>query len=210
MALNYKLAHGEFSDWSKIKTLDITGVYDVTDNPGGFGTPNPAIGDVLELILTVVKPDPITLLPSVDTAMAIDIDAYYSSPNGNLPNTTGVPQYIKAVDLGYTDEKLAIGIYRIIANGSGVSGTTPFVFSNTEYFLSIGSVNCCLTKMFLKGSIKDCCGCFNKNSPMNKAQLGKTYLTGALLAFQNKDYNKCAEDLKRAQEICDNCVPCKC
>lgn len=205
MALQFKTVFSEYVDFSKIQILDATGI-----GSTGWATPNPVVGDVLTCQAVITKPDPTTLLPSADPTMQITKDVYFGSAGGVLPNIDGTLQDILAGDdLGYDDGKLLSGIYNIAVSGTGDDGTEIFTFSSSGYFISTGKVDCCITKMRLKADIKECGDCYDKSIASN-ARRGRAYITGALLAFKNGLYDQAALFLIRANEICDQCVPCKC
>ncbi len=126
-----------------------------------------------------------------------------------MPNTAGTFQYITALELGYTDEKLPTGIYGYDVMGTGNDGGA-YTFVATGYIIATGQVDCCITKMRNRANIKDCHSCFENNSMASNARLGRIYIDGALMAFKNGLYDTAASYLKRAEEICNGCVPCKC
>ena len=210
MALSFIAQYKEYPDYSKLTIEDKTGVYNVTTNPTGWGTPNLQIGDVLTCFAEVTKPDLTTLLPSSDPLMKVTKDVYYGSVGGVLPNTTSELQSVTALELGYTDEKLVSGLYSIRTYGAGDPDLAGTSFSYTGYFLSLGKAVCCIDKLLLSSNIKDCCGCFKKEDASSRARLGKMYIWGAIAAFNNGLYQECAAYIKRINEICANCIPCGC
>lgn len=205
MALITQYVFSEYTDYSKIQILDDTGV-----GTTGWGNgANPDIADVLSCQVVVTKPDPITLLPSADPTYQITKNVYYGFAGGVLPNITNVLQDFLASELGYTDNKLLTGIYHLAVSGTGVmSGPADFDFSFEDYFISTGKVDCCITKMRQKASLKECGNCYDKGFASN-ARRGKAYIDGAIIAFEHALYEESALNLIRANEICDQCVPCR-
>lgn len=57
MALDPKTVVVQQNNGSQIKLYDNTGDYDVTNNPTGWGSPNPARSDVTEITLSITKGD---------------------------------------------------------------------------------------------------------------------------------------------------------
>ena len=83
-------------------------VYNASTNTGGWGAPNPVIGDATAATLEVFLPDPATGLPKATSEATIDVFP-------TLPNTTGVLFNITNVDLGLVATfVLPDGIYRFI------------------------------------------------------------------------------------------------
>lgn len=209
MALAYKSKYSQYPDYSKFQFLDTTGAYNSTTNVGGFGTPNPLVNEVLIMSMAITKPDTTTFLPSTNPLDIYTKDVHFGSVGGVLPNLTGVLQDVTALELGYTNGKLVPGIYYVNIQGSGTSiEAGDFTFNQQYYIYSDGSIDCCLTKMLLSGKITDCCGCGGDN-PVKSAMVGKMYLKAAGFAFKAQSYNKAAEFLIQAQEVCDGCIPCK-
>lgn len=101
---------------------DTTGSYNVTTNPGGYGTPNPAYGDISSTLITFV-------LSNGDTVVIDDF----------IPTGSDFSRTITSVELGYTSGTIADQIvtvtYQVFAEGTcqiGMKTTGVLLYCNTE------------------------------------------------------------------------------
>jgi len=210
MAVVFNPSTQESVDFSKWITDDLTGLYNVVSNTGGWGLANPPVGTATTCTLVITKVDLSTLLPSANVLDQYTKDVWFGAAGGVLPNTVGDQQFVTALEMGYADSKLPSGIYAYNIFGAGDDGGDIYSFSKTGFLLSTGAVECCITKMRNKANIKDCGACFDKNSMASNARLGSVYIQGAKMAFKHGLYDGAASFLKRANEICNKCAPCKC
>lgn len=207
MPLTLRYTAAELADNTGFDITDATGSYGAS-NTGGFGAPNPDIADILTCIASITKPDPITFQPSTDPAMTIDIDVYYGTTDGELPNTTGVKQTILATDLGYT-ETLQNGVYAIQITATDIDTTYT---SAVYYLLVYGSLVCCLTRPYLTLNLDECGDCLKKDSAVWNILMGNLALNGAYWSWYYAsadgigDFSKTGEYLAIATDLCEGCT----
>ena len=75
---------------TELSVSETTGVYNVTTNPGGYGTPNPATGDVSSYVLVITDPDDVeyTIDLFANGFPTTNSDFEYSIPLTSLGNRT--------------------------------------------------------------------------------------------------------------------------
>jgi len=112
----------------KFKLSDITGIYNVTTNPTGYGAPNIAIGAFTGCTIEVTFPDGTTM---------VSIDAYPTMPT----NAIDFIYEITAEDLGV--ESLEPGIY--IFNYIPTDGT-DVDYTVCKKVLYYWPIECCISK----------------------------------------------------------------
>lgn len=130
----------ESNNCSTILFSDITGAYNSSSNPGGYGTPNLDISSVIETHIKITLPDGSTLidilnpigLPTIDPNFQYTINALTLSNNATI------------VD----------GLYKIEYT---VSDGTNIYTTSIRYFLFTCNIECCVSKLFAKiALVKDC------------------------------------------------------
>lgn len=105
---------------------DDTGTYNVTTNPGGYGSPNPATTDVLTAVQTILK---------YNTATTYSKTLYPTLPT--VTNTTTVT--VANTDLGLAStERIADGIYLLTYTITGRFAITA-VNTGTKTFTVAGN-----------------------------------------------------------------------
>jgi len=110
---------------------ETTGVYDADLNVGGYGAPNPVVGDATTWSIIVTLTD--------DTIVTI------TDPVG-LPTSNGDLEYeitAEALDLDIISDGLYTIEYTVTV------GATTYT-SGTQYFLFTCNIECCIDKMFAK------------------------------------------------------------
>lgn len=112
---------------------ETTGTYNVTTNPGGYGTPNPITGDFVTAVLTIIAPSGTQY--DVDL---IDLSAGFPSSN---------------VDFEYTIPSAQIGSRTNIEDGYWQfiytinDGVDTYIASKTSIFTC--NAQCCVNSMLL-------------------------------------------------------------
>lgn len=94
MPLSIKLRY-ELVNGNKILVFDDTGVYNLSNNPGGWGGSNPSLSSATAFSLVVKRPDETTFEVSSSASMQKTFAMY-----NTLPNVSGVYYTILATDLG--------------------------------------------------------------------------------------------------------------
>lgn len=165
------------------KTLvirDITGEYDVTDNLGGYGTPNIEIGDVTGSSILITIPGsntPITIsnpsgLPTLDTTFEYEVSTSVLSP---IPD----------------------GIYKIeyiITAGDDTYSYGP------RYFFFTCNVECCVFKLFSQIAQTTDCSC--ESNIIKNALYASTLLDGLKAAKDCGNITAVNNILNKLTEMC--------
>lgn len=142
MALIPKISACVENNCKTLVIRDITGEYDANDNPGGYGAPNPEIGDVTgsSLIITIPSSNtPITItnpvgLPTLDSDFEYEVSESTLSP---IPD----------------------GIYKIEFIVS--VGDTDYTYG-PRYFVFTCNTKCCVAKLYVKIASSVNCDCNSK------------------------------------------------
>lgn len=214
MPLQVRITATESASSGGFNIADVTGSYNSVTNPFGYGGGvNPDIADILTCVATITKPDPVTFLPSTDPALTITKNVYYGDAPNVLPNTTGILQFISAVDdLGYA-ETMQNGIYAVYITETDIDTT---YISNTYYMLVYNSLVCCITKPYLTVNLDECGSCLKRDTGIWNIIYGKFIIDGVYWAWFYEseaglgDFSKTAEYLIEATAICNDCNSCGC
>lgn len=117
---------------------ETTGVYNVTTNTGGYGSPNPlTTGPWTSVILTVIPPD----------GISYNIDL---STHGFPSNNQDFEYTIPMSDIG-NRTKIEDGYWQFVYTIVLTSGTVTYIASKTALFTC--NSNCCVNSMLLDISI---------------------------------------------------------
>lgn len=175
---------------SKIVISDATGNYDVTSNPGGWGTPNPDAADINEATITCISPSGASTITEVQTVL-------------NAQTNTALPFELLTINTYEGD-----GVYEYtytVTDGLGGSATSTI----TKF--SLCSVRCCIDKLWAKAAIgltvQDCnCGGGTELYCQKATQAEALYKAIVAAASSGKDLVR-DELLKKLQRICslENC-----
>jgi hypothetical protein len=174
----------EQSDNAKeFRFTETTGIYHVTDNVGGWGSPNEVVGDAVTVELTVTDPD--------GTATTLDLSS-------NFPATLiSTVEYIQSDDLGGTaDTKLADGVWTFTY--TVITGTTTY--TNTQYIFVSGQTRCCVYKMLCS---VDPCQC--NGASLARALEAYTYYRMAVACALCGNETKFEELLEIIDTYCADC-----
>lgn len=220
MALIQRMAYPQSADLLSVDIYDVTGLYNVTTNPTGYGnptyTPNPLPSDFTDFRGYIYFPDPTTLLP-VTTLFDINniIADYAVIIFPTLPNLTSTPYTYDSAAVFGSSQQWTDGMYRFHTWGITAGGGE--VAYETDYIVPIiGQVDCCINNLIIQAKL---CGC-NKKDYMDlliaraglDQLISETRSTGGLSDIEQCQlYNKGAEIILNAQQICNNedCQPCR-
>ena len=163
MAIELQATIVRATDGLSISYTDTTGVYNVSTNPGGYGTPNPAVGQFSDFNISVYLPDPVTLLPS---ATPVVINAYPS-----LPSSSGATfELTSLLLLGDATTVLIDGWYVIEVDATYNTGSEGSVTLSYDLIM-FEIVDCCITNMTVKSIDCGCSGGSEKIRRLVKANL---------------------------------------
>jgi hypothetical protein len=132
-------------DGQSFKFTELTGVYDVTSNPGGYGSPNPTAGTstgalVVKDLTNNVTYDSITITPSDSDGITYITEALLQVSTVAISN---IPD--------------GIWSFTYTVTNSSVDYTTEY------RTLVIKSINCKMTDLSLKYADKSCNCCNNRS-----------------------------------------------
>lgn len=197
----------------KLTVEDITGTYNVTSNPLGYGLPNGIIyNDVKTIVINVYYPyitTPIaytlTLVSGTVTALTVknlNATVYNIFANlatlyvGGVFNLTGTTAFVLPT---ITD-----GVFDVDFTISGVNAATGESFSYTTNNMSLSTcvTECCINNMYKNMDM--CCDCNT-----DKVESAELFLSGAKKAINIGQKDKALCLLTKASDICkENCDNC--
>lgn len=199
---------------SKITVEDITGTYNATTNPLGYGLPGGiAYNDITKIIISVYYPNittPIiytfTYATGTVTALTVtDLNGVVYNIFADLAtlmvdgvfDLTGTDAFILPV--------IVDGIFNVEFNESGTHSEEAFSYTTNNSFLSSCKTECCIEKMYLNLD-PNCDCCDHKIEAIEQAEV---FLQAAKFSINVGQDSKAEEDLLKAKEICsNNCKTC--
>lgn len=167
-----------------------TGIYSATNNPTGWGSPNPATSAMTSATLTIT--------------LVNDTTVVFNSGNGFyplFPNTNGSLFKITNVLLGLDDEAqitdwISLMTYATTDGGSNSFSTSKYVFVNSQSL-------CCVANLLSRVTTSDC-NCGNQNmKTWQRANLMLKGVQGALDCSPQLP-NKATDDLSSLTDLCNN------
>jgi hypothetical protein len=173
----------------ELSFTETTGTYDVSDNTGGWGSPNDTTSDPTVVTLKITPPD------GEETTINMLV------PSTGYPTTNKELEYIiKSQDVGLgTDVQLPDGLwiirYEITTPGEGASA----VFSDQKILIS-GSARCCVAKLMACIDLDDCDG-----TDKARALEAWTYYKSAVYCAAVGDEAKFTELLNIVKGYCNGC-----
>lgn len=202
MALNININVVRSLDQLSFIVTDQTGVYNVNTNPGGYGAPNPVVGDFISANVIVTVCDTTTLLP---TGASYNFNVFPT-----LPNTNGNGYVIANTDLGLAaDQKIPDGVYKFFIEMETIDTT----YDTTEYEVFYEIVGCCIDTLTIEAAG---CGCSSESKKIKDIVKANMWL-GLLRPSVNElgqivdsaiercgQYEKAAEIIRELQKICNN------
>ncbi len=201
---------------TKLTVEDVTGDYNASTNPLGYGLPNGiAYNDVTKITINVYYPSittPIiyifTLASGTVTALSVydlngtaydifaDLADLYIDGVFNLTGTDA-----------FTLPTISDGLFNVEYTISGIESvtSTEFNYTTNSYFLSTCTVDCCITNMYK--NLDMCCDC--SEGAIDKIQKAEVFLSGAKYAIAVGQNDKAVCLLDKASDICEgNCTDC--
>jgi hypothetical protein len=189
VALKIDFSFAQSSDLKSLEIYDTTGVYNSTNNVGGWGFPNP------ELISATS--DTISI-QNTDGSVSFSVQMI-----GTLPNVTDNPQIITNVNLGLSAlEQIPDGQYQFVRT-TIVSNIT---YTKTRRVFLIGQLQCCADQM-LDGQAP---GCSCESGRLTNASIIQYTLFTLRKAFKSQKFERANQIFVYAQSLCDskNCKTC--
>ena len=169
---------------SVISISDVTGIYHVSNNPTGWGSPNAQGADVLTATITITNPDGIEQI--------VDVSSQIPDP------VTG----------DFTFEDITLSDYK-----DGVTSLNYTIITSTDTYrayaetLLICNTRACVEKMWATVACKSCAGNCDLSSLIDDANLAEGLLNGL-----NSSASCCNKDcvnrvLEAIEQLCafENC-----
>lgn len=211
MALNLANTFVQITNGTTITVTDTTGTYNVNTNEGGYGTPNPSVGNFSNYYISCYLPDPITLSPS---ATPIIINAYPSLPS----SSNGTFDLTSLLLTGVANTPLADGWYLFEIAADYDTGITEGTATNSVNLILFKIVDCCITNLTVKSINCGCDGASKKSQNLTRANimldmLRERVVSGEVIASvidSCDQYNLGVSLLQNLQDICEdaNCGGC--
>lgn len=212
MATVIRTSYQRDSSGLLILATDLTGAYNLSTNPNGYGGPNISVGDFTSFNINCYLPDSVTLKPQ---STAVTIDAYSALPSAS----NGTFDLTSLLVLGDATTKFIDGWYQFIVTADYDTGAEQGVItSDPVNLLMYETVQCCMDNLLVKSLG---CGCSGSSKKISNIVLAQTNLltmvqrtvAGELIESMVDEcdqYNNAVEALLLMQRICDssNCKGC--
>lgn len=211
MAIELNLTYERSTDGLTVTVTDNTGVYNAGTNPGGYGAPNPSVGNFTNFNISCYLPDPVTLYPS---STPVVIDAYPALPS----SANGTFDLTSLLLTGSATTVLIDGWYQFIVGADYNTGLEEGTVTSTNNLIMFEIVDCCITNLTVKSINCGCSGGSKKISNLVKGnlmldQFRERTVNGVVVASPIDEcgqYNMAVDLLLSLQDICDsdNCGGC--
>jgi len=177
MALQANFYTTQGNDCSTFVLTNSTGDYSALNNPGGFGTPNPDVADILTCTADITLPDGTVFTDVVCTLPSVGTETEFDATDFSL--TGDLPEGVWTINFKMTD-------------------TSGYFYTIQKSILFYCSVQCCLDKAIADIELStDCTDCNTKK--IDTVDLINTLILAAVYAAQcNKP--------KKAQKLLDNAI----
>jgi hypothetical protein len=189
VALKIDFSYAQSSDLKSLEIYDTTGIYNSTNNVGGWGNPNPEIGSVTSDFL---------YLQNAGGSVSFSVDMW-----SVLPNVINEPYVIKNTDLGLSAlEQIPDGQYQLVRS-TIADGVT---YNKTRRVFLIGQLQCCADQM-LDGQAP---GCSCESGRLTNASILQYTLFTLRKAFLTQKFERANQIFVYAQSLCDSktCKTC--
>ena len=192
LVLDFTICENSTCDGFTFK--DITGIYNVTTNPTGWGAPNDTLADVTT---------PVTLditLPNGTTTYSIDLTTTSPTfPVNQAPDELEVDMSSMG---GSAGDKIPDGIYTFVYTVT----TTNATYTQTVTAAFYCQVNCCVLSMFKDLNV-DCDCCDEDRNNLMSAYLLLQGLKYAANCGNISEFNSILAALQKkcTQSNCSNC-----
>ena len=189
-----KFSTVESCDSQNIVFTDTTGLFSES-NSGGWGAPNSALGDVLDVEINIT--DPAGTIHNIDSNVL----------GGVLPNASNNGFMINMSHLGGTAQTtMTQGLYRIeyrvLVNDGGIAGVWLAV---RKWVFAYSTIKCCVHKMLASLDMCDDCPC---DSEKQNALEAYTLYKAMLYASSCGSITKADKIFKQVSRLCNYKGPC--
>lgn len=195
MALDPKIFIDIINNCNKVDVWESTGVYDVTNNPGGWGTPNINPSDVTTSYVKVYDYTGVTLLQTI-TLKETPIDLYPAVVNSNTFKIATNNTWTQATD----------GVFKIIYT---ITDSLSNVYNSSgQYELMICNLEYCMDKLIAK--LVDICD--EEKLKRYKETLDQLEILkyGIKTAFASGDFATATSLISDANTLCTTFSDCGC
>jgi hypothetical protein len=189
VALKIDFSYAQSSDLKSIEIYDTTGIYNSTNNLGGWGNPNPELGSATSDEMSIQ-----------DTNGSV---IFTIQMIGTLPNVIDQPQIITNVNLGLSPlQQITDGQYQFVRT-TIADGVT---YARTRRVFLIGQLQCCADQM-LDGQAP---GCSCESGRLTNASILQYTLFTLRKAFLSQKFERANQIFVYAQSLCDQktCKTC--
>lgn len=194
MAITLKYCITESDDATSFSVKETTGIYDVSTNPTGWGSPNPTIGSATAAT--------ITLSQLTDAATNTYTDAVTVSVYPTLPNVTETEVVVTAEDFDYgTDATFPDAVYKIIYSVTSNAGSITPV---TQYRAFTSILDCNIKQLSDRVSICTC-NCDGLNEQLRGVMYYRRLLSAAICCGNVLAIMKYIEKLTHMLSSCNGC-----
>ena len=195
MALALDFTVKQQTSCTEVLFTDLTGDYDLTTNPGGWGAPNTTRASVLSSTLTITTPSGLTYI--IDITAEVIADSPIIITNDQLGGTAGscVPD----------------GQYYILWDVTAAGGHFPTTYSKDSYFFFDCVIACKVASLFTSLDLTSCNPCNETlTSKISNALLAWAYLEALRNAACCGKTELFANILKTLERMVDNsqCTSC--
>jgi hypothetical protein len=197
MALTLKTSTVLASNAKSVNIYDTTKPY-AAGNTGGYGTPNPAIGDAAVATVAVWVPLSTTNLPALTSAATVTVNVYPT-----LPNIASAPYNITNSVLGQGTSTLPDGYY-FTYTVSGTQGATPFSATVSCYKFFTYNIRCCLDRWNARLG----CGCSGDKQDLYRYKLAELRYMSMMNDIFCTNVTRAAEKLLLLQNMCPSDCGC--
>jgi hypothetical protein len=201
---------------TKITVQDITGAYNATTNPLGYGLPNGiALTDITSIVIDVYYPSvtvpityTITQVAGTPTALTVtDLNGTVYDIFADIATLYVAGVFNLTGETAFTLPKITDGIFNVVYTISGIDAiqSLEFNYTTNKEFLSTCSIDCCILNMYQ--NLDMCCDC--SEDAKLKIQDAEVMLTAACFAIESGNTSKAQCLLDKSIALCDNnCTDC--
>lgn len=217
MALSISVLGSFSADGESMYMSDNTGNYNVTSNPTGWGSPNPASTTVTTFQVicnwisagTIVTYNFTVSSGTITVASVTDGEGTVYNCLADLASTAFPIVDPNFLDLTDTfDDAIALPT---LADGQFkltykvISASVPFTYTTSTTFFRINSLCCCIKNLRVTAEVD--CPC--SNSVISQVNLAEFWLNSALAAIDTGKSDETALNyFTKAQEVCANDCDC--
>jgi hypothetical protein len=227
MALAPTVSAGTIADCSTLTITDTTGAYNVSTNPGGYGTPNAARADfgILMFVTNKMTTGDVPLTVTNGNAHSVSswtvtftVDGWYEYYMALAPIWASGPTFAEG-DVCYSvaEELFYVSLQAGNTNHAVTDGAWWEATTDIEDFVNASNVVRGLYDDVIYCNSQSCaatanaemlCGCSAEDSKKYNQIIGQ--LDGVIYSFGSQNYYEAQKKLETLQAICSdlNCLDC--